>query len=147
MVWHRPVQNEAVMLPNRQLQRSRPENHERETEAPGSRGRKKALWRYSTQASSISALEAGRWIDTTPSVSYVKNPFTMGIFTTSSVQLTHASGVGSWRPPASRCRFFSVPTRFDWISSYSVFHNIVNRALRARMKWVTEGSYRISPPL
>jgi hypothetical protein len=84
------------------------------------------------------------WVDTTPSNSYVKNPITMGIFTSEGQVSTHASGIGNWKPPSKRERLFSLPPRFDWSSQYSVFRTGSRRAFIARCRWVSAGGKEIT---
>ena len=79
------------------------------------------------------------FIDSTPSVSHVKNPITMGIFTSQGLVCTHPSGVGTWKQPSKRINYFSVPPRFHWNSTYTFFKSGSHKEFLARARCIARG--------
>lgn len=79
------------------------------------------------------------FIDSTPSVSHVKNPITMGIFTSQGLVCTHPSGIGTWKQPSKRINYFSVPPRFHWNSTYTFFKSGSHKEFLARARWIARG--------
>ena len=75
-------------------------------------------------------------IDASPSRSYCKNRFLMGMFDVPDVAPPHAFEQGRWVVVPSRGSFFSVPPRTDWRSQWSIFDRLKVTPHRARSQRV-----------
>ena len=78
-------------------------------------------------------------IDPSPSITFSKNPLTMGIFDTRGIKPPHESGGKGWAPASRRRSYFSVPPRFEWTRSFCSLRERLTSGVRARSDWVGSG--------
>jgi hypothetical protein len=81
-------------------------------------------------------------IDASPSITFQRNPMTMGIFQCRGISPPHSAGDGKWRPSSRRRSYFSVPPRMEWRKAYTPLESISISPERARSLWVASGIIR-----
>ena len=91
----------------------------------------RSLWRGGV--SSLRRSESEDALDCTPSLSYCKNAFVMGMFTSSELKAPHLPGIGTWRPQRAASSSFSTPPRLDWSRNWSVSEACRMSPERARL--------------
>ena len=81
-------------------------------------------------------------LDTSPSTSFIRNPITMGIFTSKGIYPPHSAGDGNWQHSSRRKSYFSVPPLMEWTKTFASPGCRLTSSEMARAKWIRNGTLR-----